>query len=162
MKKTRLLISLLILAPLGVTGWHIFKKIRHAKRLTIGVEKFKLLNFSLSPVSNIVLSLGNFSPSTFTISQIKVDAYTENGQVLAAQAAPLAQSFTLQPNQNSTLPLSYTISAQVVISALQGIGGLSSVAANFLTTGKYGLPIVLKGFVEAESISIPIEETLII
>ncbi|MEW7289639.1 hypothetical protein ABW637_03725 [Aquimarina sp. 2304DJ70-9] len=91
-----------------------------------------------------------------------MDAYTEDGQLLAEQAAPLAQPLALQPNQNSILPLSYTITPQVVISALQSIGGLSSVAANFLTTGKYGLPIVLRGFVEAESIQIPIEKTLII
>ncbi|TSE10009.1 hypothetical protein [Aquimarina algiphila] len=143
-------------------GWRIYTKIRHAKRLKIGVQKFKLLSLSLTPVSNIVLSLGNFSSSTFIISQIKVDAYTRDGQLLAEQTTPLAQPFTLNPNQNSALPLSFAINATTVISALKAIGGLSTVAANFLTSGTYGLPIVLKGFVEAENIQIPIEESLTI
>ncbi len=140
----------------------MYTKVRHAKRLKIGVKKFKLLSFSLTPVSNIILSLGNFSSSTFVISQIKIDAYTQDGQLLAEQTAPLAQPFSLTPNQNNTLPLSFAINAATVISALKSIGGLSSVAANFLTSGTYGLPIVLKGFVEAENIQIPIEESITI
>ncbi len=162
MKKI-FVVSLLFFVLLASTqGWRIYTKIRHAKRLKIGVQKFKLLSLSLTPVSNIILSLGNFSSSTFTISQIKVDAYTQDGQLLAEQTAPLAQPFILNPNQNSALPLSFSINPTTVISALKSIGGLSSVAANFLTSGTYGLPIVLKGFVEAENIQIPIEESLTI
>ncbi|WP_128755340.1 hypothetical protein [Aquimarina sediminis] len=140
----------------------MYIKIRHAQRLKIGVEKFKILSLSLHPVSNIILSLGNYSSSTFTISQIKVNAYTIDGQLLAEQSAPLSQSFTLNPNQNSALPLSFVINAAVVIGALKSIGGLSSLAANYLTSGTYGLPIVLKGFVVAENIQIPIEEPITI
>lgn len=162
MKKI-VVISLLIFIFIASTqGWRIYTKIRHAKRLKIGVQKFRLLNLSLTPVSNIILSLGNFSNSTFIISQIKVNAYTVSGQLLAEQTTPLAQAFTLLPNQNSTLPLSFTIDATTVLNALASIGGLSSVAANYITSGKYGLPIVLKGFVEVENIQIPIEESITI
>ncbi|WP_271729383.1 hypothetical protein [Aquimarina algiphila] len=162
MKKI-FVVSLLLFVLLASTqGWRIYTKIRHAKRLKIGVQKFRLLSISLTPVSNIILSLGNFSSSTFTISQIKVDAYTQDGQLLAEQTAPLTQPFTLNPNQNSALPLSFAINATVVIGALKSIGGLTSVAASFITSGTYGLPIVLKGFVEAENIQIPINESLTI
>ncbi len=162
MKKIAFLFFFLVVFIASVQGWRVYRKVRHAQRLKIGVQKFKILNFSFTPVSNIVLSLGNFSSSTFMISQIKVAAYTQDGQLLAEQTAPLANSFTLLPNQNSTLPLAFSIKAATVISALQSIGGLTSVAANYLTSGKYGLPIVLKGFVEAENTQIPIHEPITI
>ncbi|WP_062055870.1 hypothetical protein [Aquimarina longa] len=162
MKKI-LLVSLLIFIFIASTqGWRIYNKIRHAKRLKIGVQKFKLLNLSLTPVSNIIVSLGNFSSSTFTIAQIKVNAYTQDGKLLAEQTTPLAQPFVLKPNQNSILPLSFTIDTTVVLLALKSIGGLSSLAANYLTTGQYGLPIVLKGFVETENIQVPINQSITI
>lgn len=162
MKKAISLILVLLVALLGVKGWRIFAKVRHAKRLKIGVEKFKLLNLSLSPSSTIVLTIGNYSPSTFIISQIHIEVYTKKGLLLAEQKEPLVQPITLTPNQNTPLPLSYRINAQVVITALTAIGGLSSVAANYITSGKYGLPVVLKGFVEADHIQIPIEESITI
>jgi hypothetical protein len=162
MKKVIVFSLLLFVFLASVKGWRIYTKIRHAKRLKIGVQKFRLLSLSLTPISNIILSLGNFSSSIFTISQIKVDVYTNDGQLLAEQTAPLAKPFVLNPNQNSALPLSFSINATTVITALKAIGGLSSLAANYITSGNYGLPIVLKGFVEAENIQIPIEESLII
>ncbi|WP_438712326.1 hypothetical protein ACSTS3_10420 [Aquimarina muelleri] len=162
MKKIVVISLLIFIFIASAQGWRIYTKIRHAKRLKIGVQKFRLLNLSLTPVSNIILSLGNFSSSTFIISQIKVNAYTANGQLLAEQTTPLAQAFTLLPNQNNTLPLSFTIDATTVLNALASIGGLSSVAANYITSGNYGLPIVLKGFVEVENIQIPINESITI
>ncbi len=162
MKRLIVLFFVLFVFLAGAKGWRTYTKVRHAKRLKIGVQKFKILSLSLTPISNIILSLGNFSSSVFTISQIKIAVYTQNGELLAEQTAPLAKPFTLAPNQNSTLPLSFTIQATTVLRALKAIGGLSSVAANFITSGTYGLPIVLKGFVEAENITIPIEESLTI
>lgn len=162
MKKTIALFFFLFVFLASTRGWRIYKKIRHAKRLKIGVQKFQLLSLSLTPISNIVLSLGNFSSSTFTISQIKVNIYTQDGRLLAEQTTPLAQAFTLNPNQNNALPLTFAIDARTVISSLKTIGGLSSVAVKFFTSGTYGLPIILKGFVEAENIQIPIEESITI
>ncbi len=162
MKKTISLFFFLFVFLASTRGWRIYQKIRHAKRLKIGVQKFQLLSLSLTPISNIVLSLGNFSSSTFTISQIKVNVYTQDGRLLAEQTAPLAQAFALNPNQNNALPLTFAIDARTVLSVLRAIGGLSSVAVKFLTSGTYGLPITLKGFVEAENIQIPIEESITI
>ncbi|MEW7279719.1 hypothetical protein ABW636_14090 [Aquimarina sp. 2201CG1-2-11] len=162
MKKVTFLFFFLVVFIASVKGWRVYRKVRHAKRLKIGVQKFHILNFSFTPISNIVLSLGNFSSSTFMISQIKVNAYTRDGQLLAEQIAPLANPFTLAPNQNSTLPLSFRINAANVISSLRSIGGLTSVAANYLTSGKYGLPIILQGFVEVENTQIPINEPITI
>lgn len=160
MKKLIGLIIVISLIFLGQSGVVLFEKIRHAKRLEIGVAKFKLVNLSSKIQSNLVLTIGNFSSSTFSVDQINISAYTTTGQLLAQQIAPLPQSILLQPNQNNLLPLAYRLNTPVLLSELKKIGGVSSVLANYLTKGKYGLPIVLKGFVVSGSIETEIQTSI--
>ncbi len=160
MKKLIGLIILVVVIFTSKAGMTMFKKYRHAKRLKIGVSKFKLLNLSSQIKSKIVLTIGNFSPSAFNINQIKVDIYTTNGQLLAQQIAPLSESIVLNPNQNNKLPLAYQINAPILISEIKKLGGVTNVLTSFLTTGKYGLPIQLKGFVSVGLIDISINQTI--
>lgn len=153
MKKIVGLIAVVILIVAGKKGMALFEKFRHANRLQIGVEKFKLLNLSSQINSSIILTVGNFSPSSFIIDQINVNAYTATGELLAKQVTPLRKPLLVRPNQNNILPLTYKINTPVVVSELKKIGGVSSVLANFLTSGKNGLPIVLKGFVSSGTIT---------
>lgn len=155
-----LLIFLLFSLIISLKAWRVYSLARHAKRLKISVAKFKILSISLSPESNIVLSVSNYSSTPFSISQLQINIYSSKGILLASQNTPLATSFVAKANSNTPLPLSFTIDAQNIISALKDIGGLTSLAANYLTTGSYGLPITLKGFVVIANYQIPIDESL--
>ena len=160
MKRFLGVILLMVLVVAGAKGWRIFKKIRHARRLKISLAKFKLLKLSTQIDSNIVLQIGNFSSSTFKINQVSIDLYTTTEEVLAAQKAPLLSPITITPNKNTLLPIGYKINLPVALNQLKRIGGIATVATNYLTTGKNGLTLVLKGFIEADGVTISINETI--
>lgn len=160
MKKILVGILLFSLLVVGVKGVALYKKFRHSNRLKVRVRKFKLMNLSSEIDSNIVLEIGNFSKSTFKINQVSFEVFTQSGEILARQKAPLQNPITLQPNQNNIIPIAFTINRYVALSELKKIGGTSSVIANFLTDGKHNLKLNLKGFVVAENIKININQTL--
>ena len=72
----------------------------------------------------------------------------------------LKEDKQLLPKQNNILPLTFLITSSNFKRLIKESGGLTTVGANFLTTGSYGIPIHLKGFVEAEGISIDINEKI--
>ncbi len=160
MKKYIGLIILIFLVIAGKKGVTLFKKFRHAQRLKIGVSKFKLLNISSTIQSNIVLNISNFSNTTFALDQINIDVYTPTGELLAKQVSPLKAPLFISPNQNTTLPIIYKINAPILISEIKKQGGITSVLANFLTSGKKGIPLILKGFIVSGMIEKSINETL--
>lgn len=151
------IIIVLILATSTVGG---YKLLSDAQKIRVDVLRFKLLNLSSSPTSSIVLSIGNFSDRAFTLSQIEVNAYTNEGRLLAQQLAPLSAPIQIQPNTNTTLPLSFKINTLTLLSELKRIGGITSILANQATTGKNGIPIVLKGFISSGLFSKTIHEPL--
>ncbi|UZO79752.1 hypothetical protein NBT05_12415 [Aquimarina sp. ERC-38] len=160
MKKIIAITVLLMTLLAGHKGWKVVKKLRHAGRLQIGVAKFKIRNLSTTIKSEVILSIGNFSPSTFVIDQIGINIYTTTGELLATQTNPLPSPITLLPNQNSKLPLTYGINTAVLLSQVHKIGGISSILANQITEGKNGLPIVLKGFIASGNLTKDIDQPL--
>jgi len=156
---------LIALVFFGKKGFAKIIKFRNAKRLKIGIDSFNLPKLNLTslftniPV-NINLSLNNFSKSTFNIEQIGVDVFSPSGKLIAEQTNPLKEAKQILPNQNNILPLAFLISPQNFKDLIRETGGIANAGANFLTSGNYGVPIHLKGFVVAEGITIDINEKI--
>jgi len=165
MKKIIGLLVVITLIITGKQGWAAIQKIRHAKRLKFGVESvdFPKLNLSslLSSIeTNVELLIKNFSRSTFNIEQIGIEVLSPSGKVVAEQKQPLSETFKVAPNQNNLLPLSFLISSQNLKLLISESGGIANVGASFITTGKYGISLLLKGFVVADGVTIDINEQL--
>jgi hypothetical protein len=165
MKKMVVLMIVVALILLGKKGYGYVRKFRHSKRLKVGFSGVKFPKLKLrSLVSDVPVSIGliigNFSPSVFTISQISIDVFDEENNLIAKPQSPLSESIQLDPNQNNTFPLSYFISAQKIKQIITKAGGITTVGTNYLTSGSYGILLKLKGFVVAEGLKIEIDEMI--
>ncbi len=149
----------------GRKGWQYFKKYQHSNRLKVGIDSFKLPKLNLSNLfsdikADVLIKLNNFSSSSFEIEQLNVEIYSLSGKLIGEQEKPLAKTAIVQPNKNNLLPLSFLISSQDLQQLIKEAGGVANVGANFLTTGDYGIPLHLKGFVVAEGFTIDIDEKI--
>ncbi len=160
------LTAIIILVIAGKKSWEYYRKYIHSKRLKTGVDKINIpgglkLKNIIQPVKTLVtLLIKNFSPSTFTVNQINAEIYTTGGTLIAEQDSPIEKPFRIEPNKNTPYTLPFNISAQALLQLISEAGGLTSVAANFLTTGKYGIAFIIKGFVTAENIKLDINEKI--
>lgn len=150
---------------LGKKSWGYYNKYQHANRIKVGVESFNFPKLNLSSLLsdielNINIGLSNFSPSTFSITQINVDVFDTEDKLIAEQTAPLKDKVVMSPNKNTTLPLTYNISSQMLNNLIMAAGGYISVGQHYITTGEYGIKIKLKGFVDADGFTIAINETM--
>jgi Sec-independent protein translocase protein TatA len=142
----------------------------HAKRLKFSLDSFEftngisLTNLASGVPTKVFQKIANFSPSTFTISQINIDVFDQQGNLLAEQSNPLAegQAIEIAPQKSTILTLSYVLSAQKLKQLAKKSGGVLRIIKRFLSRGDYGMTIVLKGFVVAEGIKIDINETMAI
>ena len=150
---------------LAKKGFGFYKKIQHAKRLKIQVlgvalPKIDLSNFFKDILAKITVGVQNFSATPYNIEQVSIEVLSESGQVVAAQKNPLAQPISIAPNQNNEVPINFLLSAKNMGLLIKEAGGITTVGASFLTTGKYGIKLQLKGFVQAEGFTIPLNEKI--
>jgi hypothetical protein len=166
-------------------GWYFYNKAKNAKNLEPGIAGFKLkvqirnvgdliLLFSdiasLSVPAEITVSIKNFSSSEYTVSQMKVDIFTESGQLLAGVDKPLSGSVKIIPADTTLIPIDYNLKLNALISLAQkaSVNGSSgqeqayNLLMNYVSSGKIGVNIVAKGFIVAEGIQINIDETILI
>ena len=165
MKRIIGLIVLIALIFLGKKSWGIIQKIRHAKRLKFAVSSVKFPKLNLSNLftdieTKVVLLLKNFSSSTFNLEQISIEVFSPSGKLVAEQKTPLKEAFEIKPNKNNELPLTFLISSSNLKALIKEAGGIANVGANFITTGEYGIPLHLKGFVVADGVTIDIDEQI--
>ena len=167
MKKIIVVIVLFLIAGVSVKAASLYKKKRDAMKLKIGVDSFKLPKLKLTNLfeditATVDVSIDNFSQSTFGLSQIRIDVYSLAGKLIAQQAKPLSNGLLIQPNKRNLLPLTFLISSHHFRELIGDSGGVVNVGANYLTTNQYGINLHLKGFVEAEGFTIPIDESVVV
>ena len=167
MKKILTALTIILLFVLGKKSYTYYKKYRHSKRLKISVRDVKIPKLNLSSLlsdilAKVHLNIENFSPSNFSIQQISIDIFGTSGKLVAEQKNPLKEALTLKPNQSNIIALTFLISSHQLAQLIKEAGGIANVGANFLSSGKYGIPIRLKGFVVAENFTIDIDESLTI
>ena len=167
MRKMTSIILVLVIVLLSYKGWILFKKYKNSKKLSVGIAGFKIPKLNLSnlvgeiPIA-VKVAIDNFSSSKFTLNQLKIDALDENGDLIAYQENPLSDSVKLLPNQKNEVIIRYKIAAIKLKELVKSSGGILSVSTSYLTSGQYGIPIHLKGFVEAENITIEVDEKMTI
>lgn len=165
MKKILAVIIIIALILAGKKGYGYLTKYRHSKKIKVNVDKFrfpdlKLQNLITDVLTEVTIIIGNFSSSTFDIEQINIDVLDETGQLIAEQKNPLPKAIKLLPNQNNALVLTFLISPHHIRQLIKKAGGAINVGTRYLTTGKYGIPLQLKGFVVAEGFSKDINEKI--
>jgi len=165
MKRIIGLVIIIAVVVFGRKGVAYLTKYRHAKRLKIAVDNFRFPKLNLKSLFSdiqtaVALNIGNFSSSTFNVEQINVDVFDSTGKVIAEQKDPLTKGIQILPNQNNQLALTFLISSNSIRQLIKNAGGTFNVGARYFTSGKYGFPLRLKGFVVAEGFTIDINETI--
>ncbi|NQY68527.1 MAG: hypothetical protein HRT72_12510 [Flavobacteriales bacterium] len=166
--KTILKILALAVSAFGAKkGYDYFKKYRNIKKLSIGIDSFKLPKLNLKSLfgnikASVTIGIKNFSESAYSLEQVKVDVFTLAGDLLGEQSTLLADSVSIVPNEHTAFSLDYSIPSVKLQELLQAQGGVAVVAMRFLDSGKYGIQLVLKGFIVSEGITIDINENITI
>ncbi|MCB0396826.1 MAG: hypothetical protein KDD36_09245 [Flavobacteriales bacterium] len=166
MKRILALIGIVLLLFLGNKGIRLFNKFRHAKRLKFDVQSFsfpdglKLSNIVKDVDVLINQAVANFSKTPFQIEQLNIEVFSPSGKLIAEQKAPLEQPIQIKPNQTTVFPIRFTISPQNMLRLIKEAGGVLTVGANFLSTGEYGIPLRMKGFVDADGITVDIDQNI--
>ncbi len=165
MKKVIAVLLILVVLIFGKKGWSFIQKFRHAKRLKISVEGIRFPKLSLKNLIGDIalkvrLNLANFSPSSFNLEQVSVDVFNKAGEQIGTQQNPLREPILINSNQNNLVTTDYLISSSAIRNLIRDAGGGGAVASNYLTEGKYGIPILLKGFVVAEGVKVEVNEKL--
>ena len=174
MKLKHIIIILLIAAALTI-GYVYFKKVKDAgDSLRPEYDHFRPTDsgWALKALmggftAEIGFKLTNFSTSKFTVNQIKIDCYTLDDVLIASPVKPMTNKIVIEPNSQPVANLDYFISKEGVVKLLESVGmdisAWAGVGVNYLKYNKLGLKIKIKGFVQAEGISIlkiPIEEII--
>lgn len=159
-----LIISILVLA--GRQGYKLLRKIKHAQRLTTSVQSFQLpKDFHLKNLiqdidATLTIAIQNFSNSSFLVNQLNLQIESTAGQLIASQSRPLSNPVSIKPNEVNPITIQIKLTPQQVRTLIGLAGGLAKVAGNWLSTGKYGIPLLVKGFVEIDGVSIDLNQTL--
>lgn len=151
-----------IISAISFIAFYYIRLYYSAKKLSVTVDSFKLMSKLEDILSGFTLrfrlNLGNYSNSTFVISQIKIDAFTQADVALASQKSPLAAPISILPNQNNYPEFDFDFSNSGLANLILGGGNLLQMAQNFFVNGKFGMQIKLKGFVVAEGFKVDINQ----
>ena len=169
--KRNRIIAIVVVILVAISGAY-YQLYQRAQRLGFGVDSIKP-NFKTSDLISIIAGGGsipttvtalvkNFSPATFTIKQLQLDIYSEDGkQSFGSQTLPLSAKKTVDPNSNTPIELKYSINPIAFLDSEGKKLGLSDLAKWF-TGQKIGVKLLLKGFVVAEGFKVDINEVITI
>lgn len=164
MKLFTKLIFVFLAVLLAPKAYSLGKKYFDAKKLNIGIDKFRFPKLDIYQLENITteatIGIDNPTTSTFDITNLNIDIFGANGTPIAKQKMKFDDAVIIAPNNKTTFPLTYLISSNNIEQLIRQAGGLLVVGANYLATGSYGLSLLLKGFVVSHGIKIDINETI--
>lgn len=158
MKKTILII--LIVAVLGFLVWYgrkfvLLKNRVQVQGASIQIDPKDLLSFNT--IRNIpfkaVFTVSNYSNDKQTISQMFVELFDENENLIAKQSEPLQNKIILEANKNTEVSVKSQISTNLFlqIAGATSVGDLAVVA----TGGTLGIKVVARGFAVVNGVKIP-------
>lgn len=166
-KKIIFIIGGLLLAVFVLFAFYF---IRSAKKIKILFKEFKFASYKLSLKdlydvymnglnATCTLNAQNFSSVDFTVSQISIDIFTIDNTPLASQVAPMSNPIVIKAKSNTLIPIEYNFSRAGIIALGKG-GNFWTIMKDYVLKGVFGKKIILKGFVVANSINVPISETV--
>lgn len=172
-KYTLIAIFALVAIIVGRKAYDLYKKYKNSDRLSLGDMSFKL-NEKITLVGladgldgTAKVQIKNFSPTSFTVDQVKLGLYTKGGSLLASQKAPLASPITVPANQNSETKLDFNIATTGVLKLFaesgivpKGASLADLVAAVTALTSLKGVAVKLKGFFVSEGFKVDVDELI--
>jgi len=183
-KRKHIIITAIIITVIaaGFIAYKLYKKYKESQKLTIG-------NISLSPekplnnAQNLLealqsgltltgyVEIKNYSSKEFILSQAKLDCLSpETKKTIAEQTNILSQNITISKNTETQIPLQYKVNLINILPLFresqlipkdktiwQIITNFSQYAQNINIRN---LQFILKGFIEAEGITLNINQTI--
>ena len=143
-----------------------YQKFQHAKKLQTSVtdviipQKLKLQNVLGDTIAKILLSISNFSPSTFEVQQIQINIYSDSGKLIAEQTEPLTSPIVITPSQISQLRINVVFTPLKMQTLIREAGGFAQVLANKASKGIYGITLQVKGFALVDGFATAINKTI--
>lgn len=183
-KRKHIIITAIIIIVIaaGFIAWKLYKKYKESQKLTIG-------NISLSPEKPLnnaqnlfealqsglnltgYVEIKNYSGKEFTLSQAKLDCLSsETQKTIAEQTNILSQNITIEKNKTTQIPLQYKVNIINILPLFRESGlipkekTLWQIITNFSQYAQNinirNLQFILKGFIEAEGITLNINELI--
>ena len=175
-----IIILALVILTLGI-AWKYYKKYKEAEKLKIGeialhpTQKITGINDVISILKNGLnlegfVEIRNFSGKDYTLNQISLDCFTPNTEkVIAEQTNIIQNDVSIKNKQVTNIPLKYKVDILNAISLFKECGVIPqtatvwSIIANPVESYKSfdlkKLKIKLKGFIQAEGITLSINES---
>lgn len=176
MKKS--VIILLIILLVGVVagiGGYFFMKYKNSELLVFEISDVKP-DFKITSVFDVIkeladlivpviigVKISNYSPMSFRINQLSIDCFSQiDNSYIAYNTEPLAQPFDILPNQNNIVYVKYNVKLQLLAKEIKGTATLLDkgfqILQSYLSSGKFGVSLKIKGFAIADNIKIKVEE----
>ena len=175
----KILITILVILTLGL-AYKFYKKAK-------GTEKLKLANISLkseTPIADVndlidilqngwflkgFVQIRNFSEEDYTLNQMSIDGFLPvSDKVIAEQININQHDIVLKNKEVTNIPLQYKVDVLSALSLFKESGVIpegttlweviTHPAKYYESTNLNKLKIVLKGFIEAEGITININQ----
>lgn len=147
-------------------GWAYYNKYNDAMRIRVGVEGISFPQLNLSSITDTLVSLSlcikNFSSSSYVLEQVSMNIFSEDGLLLAEQKDPLSDEYMIRANDNNALPLSFFLNKENAYKIVKQAGGVITIGLNRSITGSYGIPVIVKGFIKADGITVDIDQSITI
>jgi len=176
--KTIIILTIVILT-LGI-AWKYYKKFKDTDKLKIGETSLKstkkIANFNdlVDVLKNGLLLKGfveirNFSGRDYSLNQISLDCFTpKTEKLIAEQVNILPANITLNSKQTTNIPLEYKVDIVNALSLFKESGVIPENATLWQVITKPAqywsaidlnkLRMKLKGFIQAEGITISVNE----
>lgn len=175
----KILIIVLVILTLGL-GYKYYKKAKDTEKLKIGnlslkaTKKIKDFNDVIDVFKNGMILKGfvqirNFSGQDYTLNQISIDGFAPiSNKLIAEQTNITKHDILLKNKQETNIPLEYKVDILSALSLFKESGVIPEDATlwNIIThPSKYyettqlnKLKVILKGFIEAEGITLNINQ----
>ena len=179
MKKTFIILLLVLLLSTG--AYFVFRKTQGALQMSfdvgdidLGISDWKSFYHFLTSGSQAVVDIliSNYSNEHFRIDNLYAEIYSlpttdENGKeqpgiLIGYQTEPLSEAFEISDNSNNIVSIPFYFKGAMLwqIGKQLGINSISelwNIVQNYMTTGKFGTSIIVKGFAVVKGIKLPFE-----
>jgi len=123
-------------------------------------ERVTILNALQYVASSIPMRITalikNATNNKYNIQQLFIEVYTLDDKLIASQDRPMSTPIVVLPNQVNQSAIDFTLNPLTAATLLKGVS--VSKVLEFLTGGKIGKEVRIKGLLRTENFSIPLDE----
>jgi len=179
----KILIIIFVILSFGI-AFKFYKKYKNSEKLKIGdvslkaTKEIKNLNDLISVINTGLILKGfvqirNFSSQDFTLNQISIDGFSPvSNKLIAEQTNIIQKDIVIKSKQVTNIPIEYKLNISKAISLFSESGVIpeNTTVWNIIThpvmyydsVNLKKLKVILKGFIQAEGITLNINQELFI